>query len=57
VESHLPTGCVKNATSFHGELVDVRDIVPTSQPIVLVIGAMSHGSVSMAFVVLSQALQ
>jgi len=46
VESHLPTGCVKIATSFHADLVDVRELVPTSQPIVLVVGAMSHGSVS-----------
>jgi len=46
VESHLPTGCVKIATSFHADLVDVRELVSTSQPIVLVVGAMSHGSVS-----------
>ena len=47
MESHLPTGCVKIATSFHAELVDARDLVPTSEPIVLVVGAMSHGSVSL----------
>ena len=46
VENHLPTGCVKIATSFHADIVDVRELVPTSQPIVLVVGAMSHGSVS-----------
>ena len=46
VESHLPTGCVKIATSFHAELADVRELVPESQPIVFVVGAMSHGSVS-----------
>ena len=46
VESHLPTGCVKIATSFHAELADVRELIPTSQPIVFVVGAMSHGSVS-----------
>jgi len=46
VESHLPTGCVKIATSFHADLVDVRELVPTSAPLVFVVGAMSHGSVS-----------
>jgi len=52
VESHLPTGCVKIATSFHADLVDVRELVPTSQPIVLVVGAMSHGSVRFLVTVL-----
>lgn len=49
VESHLPTGCVKIATSFHADLVDVRELVSTSQPIVLVVGAMSHGSVDVGY--------
>lgn len=46
VQNHLPTGCLKIATSFHAELVDVGDLVPDSKPIVFVVGAMSHGSVS-----------
>ena len=46
IEDHLPTGCVKVATSFKGKLTDVRDMVPSDAPIVFVIGAMSHGSVS-----------
>jgi rRNA pseudouridine-1189 N-methylase Emg1 (Nep1/Mra1 family) len=45
IEDHLPTGCMKIGTSLSGDLVDVRELVPENAPIVLVIGAMSHGSV------------
>jgi hypothetical protein len=36
---------MKISTSLTGKLIDVRDLVPDSAPIVFVIGAMSHGSV------------
>jgi len=52
VENHLPTGCVKIATSFYADLVDVRELVPASQPIVFVVGAMSHGSVSLLIILI-----
>jgi rRNA small subunit pseudouridine methyltransferase Nep1 len=49
IEDHLPTGCTKIATSFTGELVDPRDLVPENSPTVIVIGAMSHGSVNVGY--------
>ena len=36
-------------TSFHtSNLVKVKDLVPKDEPIVFVVGAMAHGSVSHA---------
>lgn len=47
VSDHLPLGCKKYGTSFHVEKVtNPRDIVPEKEPVVIVIGALSHGSVS-----------
>jgi len=46
---HLPTGCTKIATSYHGELVKLTDLVPDDRPIVFVIGAMAHGSVDVDY--------
>lgn len=47
VSDHLPLGCKKYGTSFHVEKVtNPRDIVPEKEPVVVVIGALSHGSVS-----------
>lgn len=47
VTDHLPVGCKKIGTSFTAKkLVNPREIVPASEPIVVVIGAMAHGKVS-----------
>ncbi|EDO41131.1 predicted protein [Nematostella vectensis] len=51
VTDHLPTGCKKIGTSCHVEkLVNVRDMVPSDEPIVFVVGAMAHGSVSPEYI-------
>ena len=48
ITDHLPTGCKKIGMSFHAEeCVDARTLVPPDDPVVLVVGAMAHGSVSM----------
>ena len=46
--SHLPVGCKKIGTSFQApKLTDPKELVPKDEsPIVIVIGAMAHGSVS-----------
>ncbi|XP_073540949.1 ribosomal RNA small subunit methyltransferase NEP1 [Phyllobates terribilis] len=50
ITDHLPAGCVKIATSFQGESVRcVRDLVPSEQPMMMVIGAFAHGSVNVDF--------
>ncbi|XP_041348904.1 ribosomal RNA small subunit methyltransferase NEP1-like [Gigantopelta aegis] len=50
VIDHLPIGCTKLGLSFHAdECVSVRDIVPKEDPVVLVIGAMAHGSVDVDY--------
>lgn len=46
VQDHLPAGCTKLATSVKGDLVDAKDLVPEDEPVVIVVGAMAHGSVS-----------
>lgn len=47
VSDHFPLGCKKYGTSFHVEKVtDPREIVPEKEPVVVVVGALSHGSVS-----------
>ncbi|KAL3858248.1 hypothetical protein ACJMK2_012845 [Sinanodonta woodiana] len=46
ITDHLPIGCKKISTSFHADkLSDPRELVPTDEPIVIVVGAMAHGSV------------
>ncbi|XP_073409083.1 ribosomal RNA small subunit methyltransferase NEP1 [Dendrobates tinctorius] len=50
ITDHLPAGCVKISTSFQGESVGcVRDLVPSEEPMIVVIGAFAHGSVSVDF--------
>ncbi|XP_070573295.1 ribosomal RNA small subunit methyltransferase NEP1-like [Ptychodera flava] len=50
VSQHLPTGCKKICTSFQSErCVNAREIVPDDKPIVIVIGAMAHGKVSVDY--------
>ncbi|XP_035691210.1 ribosomal RNA small subunit methyltransferase NEP1-like [Branchiostoma floridae] len=51
VTDHLPTGCTKIGMSFHADsVVNPRDLVPADKPIVLVIGAMAHGSVDSDYI-------
>ncbi|XP_042304234.1 ribosomal RNA small subunit methyltransferase NEP1 isoform X1 [Sceloporus undulatus] len=46
VTDHLPVGCTKIGTSFSVPTVtDMRDLVPTADPIAIVVGAFAHGSV------------
>ncbi|KAK2164929.1 hypothetical protein LSH36_57g02027 [Paralvinella palmiformis] len=50
IVDHLPTGCTKIATSFGADqVVDPKMIVPDVDPIVLVVGAMAHGSVDVEY--------
>lgn len=48
---YLPLGCPKISTSFHTDnIVDFKTLVPTDgRPLVVVIGAMAHGSVNPEF--------
>ena len=47
ITDHLPTGCEKIKTSFHSEdVLNPRELVPDDGPVVIVVGAMAHGSVS-----------
>ena len=47
ITDHLPIGCKKIGMSFKAEkCVDPRTLVPSDDPIVFVVGAMAHGSVS-----------
>ena len=47
ISDHLPTGCMKIGTSFNvDEVVKPSSLAPDDKPIVFVIGAMAHGSVS-----------
>ncbi|XP_018408684.1 PREDICTED: ribosomal RNA small subunit methyltransferase NEP1 [Nanorana parkeri] len=50
ITDHLPVGCVKVTTSFQGERVScVRDLVPSEEPMMIVVGAFAHGSVNVDF--------
>ena len=47
VSFHLPTGCTKVLMSFGADkVVHPKTLIPKDEPIVFVIGAMAHGSVS-----------
>ncbi|KAM4636807.1 ribosomal RNA small subunit methyltransferase NEP1 [Discoglossus pictus] len=47
---HLPVGCLKISTSFTGESVPcVRDLVPSQEPVLFIVGAFAHGSVSVDY--------
>lgn len=46
MSDHFPVGCMKIGTSFSIPVVsDVRELVPSSDPIVFVVGAFAHGKV------------
>lgn len=49
VTDHLPTGCTKIATSFKADVIDPRELVPENEPVVIVVGAMAHGSLSVDY--------
>lgn len=50
VSDHFPVGCMKIGTSFSIPSVsDVRELVPSSDPIVFVVGAFAHGQVSVEY--------
>lgn len=46
VTDHLPVGCRKISTSYSAEkVVHPRELVPSDDPMVIVVGAMAHGKV------------
>ncbi|KAJ9579861.1 hypothetical protein L9F63_004463 [Diploptera punctata] len=50
VTDHLPVGCRKLGTSFSAtKVVNPRDLVPSEEPIAIVIGAVAHGKVETDF--------
>ena len=47
VSDYLPVGARKYATSFSAnEIVRPSKFIPLNEPVVIVVGAMAHGSVS-----------
>lgn len=51
VTDHLPVGCKKLAMSFSSKkVINPREIVPSDEPIAIVVGAMAHGQVSDIFI-------
>ncbi|CAL1278277.1 unnamed protein product [Larinioides sclopetarius] len=49
ITDHLPVGCKKLCTSYSAKkIVNPRELVPQDEPIVIVVGAMAHGQVSLA---------
>lgn len=57
VTDHLPTGCTKIATSFKADVIDPRELVPENEPVVIVVGAMAHGSVRYQSILFSRSIQ
>ncbi|KAM4819696.1 ribosomal RNA small subunit methyltransferase NEP1 isoform 1-T1 [Thomomys bottae] len=50
VSDHFPVGCTKVGTSFSVPTAsDVRELVPSSDPIVFVVGAFAHGKVDVDY--------
>ena len=46
MSDHFPVGCMKIGTSFSVPVIsDVRELAPSSDPIVFVVGAFAHGKV------------
>jgi rRNA small subunit pseudouridine methyltransferase Nep1 len=46
VTDHLPVGCRKLGTSFSApNVVSPRDLVPSDEPVTVVVGAVAHGKV------------
>lgn len=58
VTDHLPVGCAKIGTSFSApQVTDMRDLVPTAEPIAIIVGAFAHGSVRPVYVLRLSYLQ
>lgn len=50
VSDHFPVGCMKIGTSFSvSDVSDVRQLVPSTDPVVFVVGAFAHGKVRSRF--------
>ncbi|XP_059487320.1 ribosomal RNA small subunit methyltransferase NEP1-like isoform X2 [Neocloeon triangulifer] len=50
VESHLPVGCRKLLMSFSAnQIKHPRELVPTEEPIAIVVGAMANGKVTTSY--------
>ncbi|XP_040834765.1 ribosomal RNA small subunit methyltransferase NEP1 isoform X1 [Ochotona curzoniae] len=50
VSDHFPVGCMKIGTSFSvSDVSDVRQLVPSTDPVVFVVGAFAHGKVSVDY--------
>uniref|UniRef100_A0A2K5DRI2 18S rRNA (pseudouridine(1248)-N1)-methyltransferase n=1 Tax=Aotus nancymaae TaxID=37293 RepID=A0A2K5DRI2_AOTNA len=50
VSDHLPVGCMEVGTSFSILVVsDLRELVPSGDPIVFVVGAFAYGKVSVEY--------
>lgn len=50
ITDHLPVGCTKIAMSFQGkEVVKPVSLIPDKEPVVFVVGAMAHGSVTVDY--------
>ncbi|KAL7295869.1 hypothetical protein TKK_0010914 [Trichogramma kaykai] len=51
ITDHLPVGCQKIAMSFSAKkVVNPRVLVPSDEPIAIVIGAMAHGQIEPSYV-------
>lgn len=49
IYNHLPVGCRKILMSFNANKIqNPRELVPSEEPIVVVVGAMAHGQVMIA---------
>jgi rRNA small subunit pseudouridine methyltransferase Nep1 len=47
ITNHLPVGCRKIGTSFSAKKpINPKEIVPSNDPIAIVVGAMAHGQVN-----------
>ncbi|XP_007469447.1 PREDICTED: ribosomal RNA small subunit methyltransferase NEP1 [Lipotes vexillifer] len=50
VSHHFPVGCMKIGTSFSAPVVgDVRELVPSGDPVVFVVGAFAHGRLDVEY--------
>ncbi|XP_017782424.1 PREDICTED: ribosomal RNA small subunit methyltransferase NEP1 [Nicrophorus vespilloides] len=49
VTDHLPVGVKKIAMSFSSKVTPCRELVPTEEPIAIVIGAMAHGKIDLDY--------
>ncbi|XP_067014691.2 ribosomal RNA small subunit methyltransferase NEP1 [Anabrus simplex] len=51
ITDHLPVGCRKIGTSFSASrIVNPRELVPTEEPVAIVVGAMAHGKINVDYI-------